>query len=107
MSERKAMTVKQAKPSPEDNEAMLRFLKGLEDIFHNNVHPDAGDSEDVPPLSDEDAFLWIRHRYLQSGHRFDRVFWAGRCAIDNACDPSLSYLEFKPEILAALSPDSR
>ncbi len=33
---------------------------------------------------------------------WQRVLWAGKTAIDNACDPNASVLQFKPEIEAAM-----
>lgn len=33
---------------------------------------------------------------------WQRVLWAGKTAIDNACDPNSDVLKFKPEIEAAL-----
>jgi len=44
--------------------------------------------------------MWRKANYSGS---FSRIIMDAQVLIDNACDPNLDYLEFKPEIMAAMN----
>lgn len=80
--------MRMAMPSEADQEAVLRFLQDLEEVL------DYGGEGDIAEI--------VERHWPAVSVSWQRVYWAGLTAIENACDPNLSYLEFKPEILAAM-----
>ena len=91
------MAMRQAKPSAEDQDAVFRFLQGMESILEDGLDPDT-----ELPVDEDGVLAWLQSQWKVVGTSWQRVLWAGRVAIDNACDPNLDYLEFKPEILSAM-----
>lgn len=49
--------------------------------------------------SDELLGTWVRSNYVWCG----RVAYGYRVLVDNACDPNVDWLEWKPEIAATLA----
>lgn len=97
----KEITVKMAKPSEKDFDTVLRFLQGLDEIHEYAVITnDDGDDQDMD--DPEKIVEWVESKWPQVVRAYSRVLWAGKTAIDNACDPTLDVLEFKPEILEAM-----
>lgn len=92
--------MKQAKPSEAEQDAVFAFLQGLESLI-DGVHPDRED--DYDEITDAEFVRWVERNWQEIEASWQRVFWAGRTAINNACDPHLDWLEFKPEIREALS----
>lgn len=93
----KEIIVKQAKPSTQDNEVVLKFFQACEEIFEEGTDPRI-DSESPPQISAEEAKGYLEELWREVSCSWGRVYWAGRCAIDNACDPTLDVLDFKPEL---------
>lgn len=87
------MGMKQAMPSKKDREVVMRFLHNLDWVAESRIHP-----ETEAEMSDEEVIDWLDDQWPAFGVSWQRVLYAGLCALDNACDPSLSYLEFKPEL---------
>lgn len=48
-------------------------------------------------------FIKTRWRQANYSGSFDRIVMDASVLIDNVCDPNLDYLEYKPEIAAAIS----
>ncbi len=96
--------MKMAKPKAGEMDRVFRFLQGVEAILERDQIPiGSGDDYDERDLEDaEDAMKWLSKAWPTVAHSWQRVLIAGEVAIDNACDPNESALEFKPEIKAAL-----
>ena len=92
------MQIKVAKSSPKEMKGMLEFFEGLESIM-NGDYEDVGNTD---PFPDEERILcdYINDRYEKflsySWHRF---YW-GFDTLLTVTDPSLSYLDFSPELKA-------
>lgn len=89
----------QAKPTDADYEVMDRLLNGMQAMFDCDSDPD-GDKPGVP-LNDADALHWFRNLWKREAGALNRVYWAGRTAIENACVPDADVLKFKPIYAAA------
>jgi hypothetical protein len=89
MAEVQGMTV--AKATPEDITAMREFLFQLEEKVNDPENS----------LSEIGKFVHARFN-SECGCHFQRILFGYETLIDNACDPSLSYLDWKPEIKKAL-----
>lgn len=109
------ITLKMAKPSEEDFDTVHGFLQGLEAMLEHNKlpddHPDAAVHEPDEyggPIDSPVIVDWVRRKWGQCRRRagvqncWQRVLWAGKTAIDNACDPAADVLEYKPEIQRAM-----
>lgn len=124
--------LKMAKADPEEFERVMSFVIVMEALFESRSifsheedwrdWPD--DDEDKKTLLDiekevkeEDGTDWngdadnrlilyefIKRKWKQANFSgsFGRIIMDAEVLIDNACDPDLDYLEFKPEILAAM-----
>lgn len=80
--------MRMAKPTEQDQDAVLRFMQDLEEVLD---YDGEGDVAEI-----------VERHWPEVSVSWQRVYWAGLSAIQNACDPDLTYLEFKPEILAAM-----
>ncbi len=105
----KVIEVKQAKPTEEDYECFLDFMYGLERMLEHRLHPDRDRDEDIDTnWIDENLRYWIESQWENRSKPHDvscvwqRVFYAGQCAVENSCDPSKDVLEWRPEIQQAL-----
>ena len=124
--------LKMAKADNEEFEITMGFVRVMEALFESRSFfsneedwrnwPD--DDEDKKMLLeiekeviDEDGTSWdgkpdnrlVLYEFIKRKWRaanftgsFGRIIMDAEVLIDNACDPNLDYLEFKPEILAAM-----
>lgn len=95
--------MKQARPTEAEFHRVFKFLWDLENIMDYGEMPDDFDrcSEDREATIDR-VDRWLAEEWRGVGHLWQRVLMAGKVAMDNACDPSLPHLEFKPEIVKGL-----
>jgi len=103
------MGLKQAKPTEDEFQLLLRFLSGLEDLIELRNWPGAEDScaDDTPrAVTAEAVWDWLQEQWRTVGPRWQRVLWAGDTAIRNACDPESRVLDWHPHLrhLGALFP---
>jgi hypothetical protein len=96
--------LKQAMPTREDRDTVLDVLHWLATAVEENIEYD-GDGNDFE-ISDDAIIDRLRSHFTSAGRNFgtawQRVIYAGLCAIDNACDPNADVLEWKPELARAL-----
>jgi|WetSurMetagenome_2_1015567.scaffolds.fasta_scaffold226210_3 hypothetical protein len=83
------MTV--AKASPEQVDTLRTWFHELEDVLEDS-------EEDAPDIAKfvQDTF---RQRRIDE---YERILFGYETLVENACDPNLSHLEWKPEIMAAI-----
>lgn len=84
--ERKEYHVKMAKANPDEVDKLRQFFQALEEMI------------DDPDRSAEVIGRWVCDNLPE----WERTVIGYTVMFENACDPALSYLEFKPEIKAAL-----
>lgn len=124
--------LKMAKADPEEFERVMSFVRVMETLFESRSFFSNeedwrewdDDDEDKKMLleiekevKEEDGTDWdgdadnrlilyefIKRKWRQANFSgsFGRIIMDAKVLIDNACDPALDYLEFKPEILAAM-----
>ena len=99
--------MKIARATAEDFDRVIEFMSMIEEFMDYGTCAE-DDPEDAQDVSDEKFVELLREKW---GRRFGpalvdgawrRVILGGRAAMENACDPSLDYLDFKPEIKAAM-----
>lgn len=80
----------------EDKQLLLEIEK--------EVLEEDGDCWDGRPDNRLVLFEFIKRKWKESNHSgsFGRIIMDAEVLIDNACDPELDYLEWKPEIKEAL-----
>jgi hypothetical protein len=81
-----------SKATQKDVNEMREFLFQLEEKI---------DDQDIP-LSEIGKFCHARFK-SDCGRHFRRVLFGYETLVENACDPELDYLEWKPEIKAAIT----
>ena len=81
--------IKMARADQEDFDTVLHFLQNLEEKIEDLEEP-------------EDIGQWVIDQMIAVGPRWRRVVWGYETLARNAADLSLSYLDWKPEIKAAL-----
>lgn len=79
--------LKAAKASPEDVNEMRQFLFELEEMIKDHEI----DASQIGEFCDSKFDILC-------GRNFQRILFGYETLIENACDPSLPYLEFKPEL---------
>lgn len=87
--------LKMARASQEELDALRDFMSDIGEKIHE--------------LPLEELGEWLMRRYStfdRSGYSAERVITGYETLFSNACDPTLQYLEFKPEILAAMGATS-
>ncbi|MCR4854457.1 MAG: hypothetical protein K5893_12805 [Prevotella sp.] len=124
--------LKMAKADPEEFERVMSFVRVMEALFESRSFFSneedwrewEDDDEDKKMLlaiekevKEEDGTDWngdadnrlilyefIKRKWRQANFSgsFGRIIIDAEVLIDNACDPDLDYLEFKPEIKAAM-----
>lgn len=98
--------MKMARPRFGEFDAVWEFLSDLDAIMEYGSIPIAHedrDGEEFGPEADPQAvFDWLHKQWPRFESSWQRVLLAGQVAIDNACDPTIGHLAFKPEILAAI-----
>lgn len=78
----------------EDTDRIRQWFIDLEEVLENDTVCDPSDWTDI---SD-----WIITNYPRIKHDWGRLLFAYETVYENACDPTLQHLEWKPEIKAAL-----
>jgi hypothetical protein len=81
-----------SKATQEDVNEMREFLEEVEEMIANQ-------SNDFEAIG---AFINGKF-HARCGRHFRRVLFGYETLVDNACDPELDYLEWKPEIKAAIA----
>ncbi len=124
--------LKMAKADPEEFEMTMDFVRVMESLFEGrsifsneedwrnwdddnenkkmllDIEKEIIDSDgscwDGKPDNRLILFEFIKRKWKQanSSGSFGRIILDAEVLIDNACDPNLDYLEFKPEIKAAM-----
>ena len=84
------MRLRMGKAPKSELERIRRFFDELEEINH--------ESDDIEKLG-EFIYSWLQ----SPNFSIERVLMGYQVLIDNACDPSLDYLDFKPEIKDAIN----
>lgn len=99
--------VRMARASDEDIQNVMDFFKFIDEFseYGTETFYPGEDNEEQFDLDEKTFAERLLHHWkeLGIGHRWNRVVWGCDTLIKNAADPELSYLEFKPEILAALA----
>lgn len=90
------MTMLQARPSADDFAAVHHLLQGLQSILEQGTFPD-DEGDKGAEFPDSAPTEWLIEAWENASCSWQRLLYAGQVAIDNACDPTLSHLEFKPE----------
>ena len=98
------MSMKMAKPKEGEFETVLRFLQGLEHINNTWTLPpdhdnddaanDDDDDEECEEVPDAEIVAWIDREWPAVDMAYQRVLFAGQIAIENACDPNATTLEW-------------
>lgn len=90
MSEQEKYYMKQAKPDQEEIVNLSGFFQGLEEILDNFA-------------KDSEIAEFVKTEFPKIDGSYMRCLWALSMLIDNCCDPSLSYLDWKPKVKEALN----
>ena len=124
--------LKMAKADPEEFERTMSFVRVMDSLFDSRSFFSSeedwrewdDDDEDKKMLlaieeevKETDGACWdgkadnriilyefVKRKWKQANYSgsFDRIIMDAEVLIDNCCDPDLDYLEFKPEIIAAM-----
>lgn len=78
-----------ARARPDQVQRVRNWFQELEEVL-NSDKPDSALGE------------WIDATYARVESEWERILFGYETMVDNACDPTLSYLDFKPEIKAAM-----
>ncbi len=102
--------MRMAAASKEDVALMREFLRDLEAACNGDYTIPKGtegeDEEDIVDMSDERLAQFVRCEFSRIRLHYERILSGYNVMYDNACDPTLSHLEFKPEILRRLAPQN-
>jgi hypothetical protein len=82
--------MKMAKATNDEVERAIEFAGKFDQEIHGRFALDG--------MSDEELGGWVRDEAPQ----LSRIIFGYKVLVDNCADPSLDYLEFKPEIKAAM-----
>jgi hypothetical protein len=83
--------LRMARAYPDQVQRMREWFQGLENIMHDET------------AENEDVSMWINQHYQEVANDWERILFGYDTLIENVCDQTKSYLEFKPEILAAFA----
>jgi hypothetical protein len=89
----KTIEIKQARPSELELNLVAEFLGQLDYVMDCDEHPHTGDH-----LDERAKLLFLATIYRQVDRCLQRVYWAGRCALDNCTDTESDVVEWRPEI---------
>lgn len=124
--------MKMAKADEQEFDKVMSFIQVMDELFMSRFFSNEDDWRDWDDDNEEkkllleiekeiretDGELWdgsvdnrlvlyefIKRRWRQANYcgSFDRIVMDASVLIDNVCDPDLDYLEYKPEIAAAIS----
>lgn len=84
-------TIKMARASNESVDGLMNFLQELEE---------KSDSYDVTA---DELGEWVIYNFHRAHGVYERILFGYKTLVDNACDPSLDYLDYKPSIRHAQS----
>ena len=84
-------TLRMAKAPQSDIDAVRQFLQTLEEKMI------------CEETSDEDLVHWLAQAYTEIDGLWERILFGYETLVANACDPSLTYLDYKPEIKQAMA----
>lgn len=85
MSELQSYSIVMAKAPQADLDAVRQFL----DALQTNVEDD---------VDEETLGRWVRNAYPEIEGIWERILFGYETLVANACDPTLTYLDWKPEI---------
>lgn len=102
----KEITVRMAKASQEDRESVRKLMTDLESMVEYDMVPDEK-GEIIDPCggngpSDSQIGSYVRRWFEKNQSSLNRVVFGFDVLLDNCCDPDKTYLDWKPEIAAAL-----
>lgn len=83
-----------ARAYPEEIQKVREWFQKLEDVMNDDENSDSQYGE------------WLRKHYHEVEGKWERILLGYETMFDNACDPSLTYLAFKPEILEKMQQGS-
>ena len=83
--------LKASKATPEDVQRVREFLQQLAEKVEDQEND----------LSEIGTFCHARF-LSECGSHFERILFGFETLVENACDPNLGYLEWKPEIKSAM-----
>lgn len=83
-------TIVMSRARPEQVQAMRKWFQDLQEIL--------GDSD----KSDSEVGEWLDTTYPRVESEWERILLGYEIMVDNACDLTMNYLDFKPEIKAAM-----
>ena len=83
-----------ARAYPDQIQKVREWFQQLEDVM-DDEHNSASDYGD-----------WLRNHYHEVEGEWERILFGYETMFDNACDPNLTYLAFKPEILEKMQQGS-
>lgn len=82
--------IRQARASFDDIQRVRVFCNTLSDLMEDGA-------------SDNDVLSFLDNQFQDGlGSHYDRILFGYETLVNNACDTSLSYLDWKPEIKAAM-----
>jgi len=84
-------TLRMAKAPQSDIDAVRQFLQTLEEKM---IYEET---------SDEVLVHWLAQAYPEIDGLWDRILFGYETLVANVCDPSLTYLDYKPEIKQAMT----
>jgi hypothetical protein len=88
----KEISMRMARAYPEQIESMRKWFQELEEMLDDETKENA------------DIGLFVANTFEQRRiDEYERVLFGYETIFNNACDPTLSYLSFKPEILQAIA----
>lgn len=91
--------MKQARPRPEEFDALVEFLHDMDSLLGDEPLPEELEHANEVDLFFRATELW---EHMDNRCSWQRVLYAGHTALENACDPNARTVEWKPEIKAAL-----
>ena len=108
------MIMKQHKPTEKEFDDVHGMLNLIDEVLENGYIADDVEDEDFDPdaeyepppelMSATQFVERLRQAYSSGGYRWQGVLWAGKTAIDNACDPDATTLEWRKELKAIMEP---
>lgn len=109
------LKLRQARPTQEEIDNLVEFLHMIDEVltFRTYTYTINGEevSEEVNPERFQEIIeqLWIGdwiNRESGVGNSWHRIVFGYITLFDNACDPNVDFLEWKPEIAEFLSTQS-
>jgi len=83
--------LRMARAYPDEIQRVREWFQKLEEVLEDDYNSDA------------DYGQWLREHYHEVQNSYERILFGYETMFDNACDPLLGYLDFKPEIKAKIA----